>query len=98
MWLWCHFLFLTDYIATKTFRDCWGFLQPRALTAASRGQPPRLERMAKSFAGIRTRSMVAICFMLHPSAPTPVLPISSSNRLSLQKVEILLALGFFYAR
>jgi hypothetical protein len=36
--------------------------------------------------------------MLHPSGPIPVLPISSSSRLSLQKVEILLALGLFCAR
>src|SRR5258708_7638035 len=31
--------------------------------------------------------MVAICFMLHPSAQTPVLPISSSSSHWTQKVE-----------
>jgi hypothetical protein len=36
--------------------------------------------------------------MLHPSAPIPVLPTSSVSKLSLQKVEILLALGLFCAR
>ena len=60
---------------------------------------PRLQHMAKSFARIRTPSMVAICFMLHPSAPTQVLLTSlSSRRTRPQKVEIVLALGFLCAR
>src|SRR5262249_20772640 len=39
--------------------------------------------------------MVAPCSMRHRSAPTQVLPISSSSTQAMQKVEIALALGFF---
>jgi hypothetical protein len=54
--------------------------------------------MAKSFAKIRTPSMVAICFTLHPSEPIQALLTSLSSRQTRpQKVEIVLALGFLCA-
>ena len=62
-------------------------------------QRPRLQHMAKSSARILTPSTVANCSMHHLSAPIPVLPTSSSSRRTrLEKLEIVLALGFLCAR
>ena len=103
-WLSFHFLFLTDYTATKTFRDCWESMVSRRLPSRRRPAHGRLAkppapRQGDLSARIRTGSMVAICFMLHPSAPTLVLLTSlSSRRTRPQKVEIVLALGFLCAR
>ena len=87
---------------------------PRLLGIKDRTASQRVERRAQSGGSDAARlqhmkrnlspesvqpSMVAICFTLHPSAPTQVLLTSlSSRRTRPQKVEIVLALGFLCAR
>src|ERR1700745_4023416 len=56
-------------------------------------KPLRAPRAVRFSRAIHTTSAVATYFTPHRSVPIPVLPISSSSKR--QKVEIVLALGFF---
>src|SRR2546423_1843434 len=58
-------------------------------------QPLRARGAVRFSVAIRTASTVAACSMRHRSAPIPASPISSSSKRRTQKVEIVLALGFF---